>query len=76
MTGGSSGILLVLLGLFFLLSFVTGRLDWLKRLRQDVADQPGTPTVLSGGLTPTAAATPVFGPTGVAPTTTGRTRAT
>ncbi len=72
MTGGSSAILLLLLGLFLLLSFVTGRLDWLKRLNQEAAEQ-GTPAILTPGATRTA--TPVFGPTGVAPTTTGRAQA-
>ncbi len=69
---GSSGILMILLGLFFLLSFVTGRLDWLKRLQGDTAELK---RIREGDAGAAASATPVFGPTGVAPTTTGRAQA-
>ncbi len=32
---GSGGILLLLIAAFLLVSFVTGRLDWLQRLNSD-----------------------------------------
>lgn len=54
---GSSGILLILLALFILASFATGRLEWLKRLSADTRD--------------VATAPPPHGPTGPAPTTSG-----
>lgn len=60
--GGSSGILLILLGLFFLVSFVTGRLDWLRRLQTDAA---------SAGVPLAGAPAAPFGSTGAAPTTAG-----
>jgi len=56
---GSSGILLILLAAFLLTSFVTGRLDWLKRLSAD------TQAVRRGEAPPN-------GPTGAAATTAGR----
>lgn len=61
MTDGNSGILLLLIGLFLLVSFVTGRLDWLKRLSSDTEAQfrAGQPE------------SPLFGTTGAAPTTSG-----
>jgi hypothetical protein len=56
---GSSGVLILLLAAFLLVSFVTGRLDWLKHLSADTraaASSSGAP----------------FGATGAAPTTSGR----
>jgi len=56
--GGSSGILLLLLGAFLLVSFVTGRLDWLKAINAD------TRAIYKGAQ----ATEPPFGATGPAPT--------
>jgi hypothetical protein len=58
---GSSGILLILLAAFLLTSFVTGRLDWLKRLSSDTR-----------AVQAAATSSPLpYGPTGAAPTSSG-----
>jgi len=61
MGAGSGGVLLLVLGLFLLVSFVTGRLDWLKAIDADTRE------IYRGAQ----AASPPFGPTGAAPTTSG-----
>jgi hypothetical protein len=70
-TGGSSGILLLLLGAFLLTSFITGRLDWLKNLAADTSGvrnyREGVVDRIQGGQSTPAP----FGPTGAAPTTSG-----
>lgn len=61
---GSSGILLILLAAFLLTSFVTGRLDWLKRIGSDTRAAQARAAGTGG--------TPTFGVTGPAPSTAGR----
>jgi len=55
-----TGLLVLLLAIFLLVSFFSGRLEWLFELGQDVGDARRN-----------SEPSPPFGPSGAAPTTAG-----
>lgn len=60
----AAGLLLLVLGVYLLLAFLTGQLEWLFRLGAQVsAARAGTtPTGGTGSLTPTGGAKPAPAP--------------